>query len=565
MFRVIIFILTATLSSSSIWGDNPDYINESFVRLNYITGNAYIQKAADLAYEEAVRNMPLTEGDRLGTTTGKVELYLENGNYLRLNNETKIDLTRLPDTESDLIQVRIWSGNVYLSIQSVKREKSIEIHTPDASFYVLDKGLYRVDVDQASGTEISVYMGVVEAAGEIGSVLVNEDHWLNAEDGRFSERPARLVADSQDNFDIWSEQREEEVRKHLAKRYLPSELGGYETELNEYGSWAYDPEFGHVWIPGGTGPDWKPYYHGRWIWISLSGWTWLPYEPWGWVTYHYGRWHWNAGLGWYWIPTVYWGPAWVSWYWWHDYWAWSPLSYWGYPGVIINNIYYGKYQNEIPLNTRTLTMIHKNQLQARDISKTALTQDSIKSLDKIKLSPRTPNIRPEDHAISRETLDENKFLLKKDPGVSGVDPGMRRIPIREDLEQKSIDLNSRSKINSNTSSTNERNILRRPTGYPSSPSISRSRISGSTSSRYIKPRSSLSRFYDYISKGSSRYLKTVPKDESKSREIIPKGSSKINVPPVTSRQSSRPQTSNKSSSRSSTSKSSGSSKTKKKK
>jgi hypothetical protein len=108
-------ILTLTLSLSSLWGDNLEYTKESFVRLNYITGNAYIQKAADLAYEEAVQNMPLTEGDRLGTTTGRVELYLENGNYLRLNNDTKIDLMRLPDKENDLIQVRIWSGNVYLS------------------------------------------------------------------------------------------------------------------------------------------------------------------------------------------------------------------------------------------------------------------------------------------------------------------------------------------------------------------------------------------------------------------------------------------------------------------
>ena len=565
MIRVITFILTVTLSLSSLWGDNPEYIKESFVRLNYITGNAYIQKAADLAYEEAVQNMPLTEGDRLGTTTGRVELYLENGNYIRLNNETKIDLMRLPDTDNDLVQVRIWSGNVYFSLQSIKREKSIEIHTPDASFYVLDKGLYRVDVDQTSGTEISVYLGVVEAAGEIGSILVNEDHWLNAENGRFPERPTRMVPDSQDSFDNWSEQRETEVRRHFAKRYLPSELKGYESELNVYGSWAYDPEFGHVWIPRGISPDWRPYYHGRWIWLSLSGWTWLPYESWGWVTHHYGRWHWNAGLGWYWIPTVYWGPGWVNWYWGHDYWAWAPLSYWGYPGVIINNIYLGKYQNEIPLNSRTLTMIHKNQLQARDVSKIALTQESIKSLDKIRLTPGTPNSRPENHFTSVETMDGNKFLLKKEPGVLGTDPGIRRIPSREDIEVRDTDPNLRSRMNMDPSTTDERNILRRPKGYPSSPSISRSRISGSSSSRYIKPRSSLSRFYDYISKGSSRFLKTLPRDESKSREIIPKGSSKINVPPVTSRKSSPPQTSNKSSTRSSTSKSSGSSKTKKKK
>jgi len=565
MLRAMAIILTVTLSLSSSYADNLEYTNESFIRLNYVTGNAYIQKAADLGYEAAVQNMPLIKGDRLGTLDGRVELYLENGNYLRLNNETKIDLMSLPDKETDLIQVRIWSGNVYLSLRQIKREKSIEIHTPDASFYVLDKGLYRLDVDQVSGTEISVFSGVIEAAGEIGSILVNEDHWLNAKDGRFPERPARLVADTQDSFDIWSEQREGEIRKHFAKRYLPDELEDFESELHEYGNWIYLPEFGHVWSPGGVGMDWRPYYHGRWIWISLSGWTWLPFEPWGWVTYHYGRWHWNPNLGWYWIPTIYWGPGWVSWYWGYDYWAWTPLSYWGYPGVIINNIYYGRYQENLPFDSRTLTVVHKNQLQSRDISSVALSQDSIKKLDKITLSPRTPNIKQENHDLSIEKLDENRFLLRKDPAISKIDPDKRQILSQGDTEKRSINQNLRSRIDQDHGTTDKRNILRRPEGYPSSPNISLNRTSRYSSSRYIKPRSNLSRFYDYISKGTSRYLKSVPKDEIKSREIIPKRSSHINVPPVTSQKSSPPRTAKKSSHQSSSSKSSGSSKTKKKK
>lgn len=550
-------IIIVTLSFLSAYADNTDYVNESFVRLNYVTGNAYIQKASDLGYEGAVQNMPLIEGDRLSTIDGRVELYLENGNYLRLNNETKIDLMSLPDKENDLIQVRIWSGNVYLSLQQIIREKSIEIHTPDASFYVLDKGLYRVDVDQVSGTEISVIRGVIEAAGEIGSVLVNEGHWLKAKDGRFPERPSRLIADTQDSFDIWSEQREGKVRKHFAKYYLPDELSGFETELNEYGNWIYLPELGHVWLPGGVGMDWRPYYHGRWIWLSRCGWTWLPSEPWGWVTFHYGRWHWNASLGWYWIPMVHWGPGWVSWYWGYDYWAWTPLSYWGYPGVIINDFYYGRYDGDIPYNSRALTIVHKNQLQSRDISKIALNQDSIKKLDKIKLLPGTPDIKLENQVLSVEKLDDNRVILRKDTGATEIDPGKRNILSRGDSEGNHLSENSRSRINQNQAPSEERNILRRPTGYPSSSSISRSRTSSPSSSRYINPRSNLSRFYDYISKGTSRYLKSVPEDKSKSREIT--------VPPVTSRQSSPPRTSNRSSTQSSASKAAGSSKTKKKK
>jgi hypothetical protein len=376
---------------------------------------------------------------------------------------------------------------------------------------------------------------------------------LNATDGRFPERPSRLIADTQDSFDIWSDQREGVVRKHFAKYYLPNELRGFESELNEYGRWIYLPALGHAWLPGGVGMDWKPYYHGRWIWLSLSGWTWLPFEPWGWVTFHYGRWHWNASLGWYWIPTAHWGPGWVSWYWGDDYWAWAPLSYWGYPGVIINDFYYGRYEGEIPYNSRALTIVHKDQLQSRDVSRIAINQDSIKKLDKIKLLPRTPDVKLENHVLSVEKLDEKRVLLRKDPGTSEIDPGKRQILNRRDIEEKSTSENLRSRTIQEQSPSDERNILRRPTGYPSSSSISRSRTSSSSSSRYINPRASVSRFYDYISKGTGRYLKSVPENE------------KITVPPVTSRQSSPPRTSNRSSTQSSSSKASGSSKTKKKK
>lgn len=408
-------ILIAILFFFSISNaEETQYTNNSFARLSYVKGDIYVQRAADLGYEECVANMPISEGDRMATADGRAEIYLGNGNYVRLDNETKIDFLTLPKTESELIRIRVWTGNIYFRVRDLKEEKNIEIHTPDVSVYVLDNGLYRIDVREGSETEIFVYEGMLEAAGEADSILINNEQRVEVVTGSFTSQPSRFFAAAEDSFDRWSENRDSQIRKRTAKAYLPEELEDFEYELSANGDWVYMAPYGYVWVPGGIDRYWRPYYYGRWTWLSLCGWTWIPYEPWGWCTYHFGRWHWRYGLGWYWIPTRVWGPAWVSWYWGYDYFGWAPLSYYGYPGVIINNVYYGRYGGRYyPHNSRALTVIHKNQLKARNVSKVALSERSVERLGKISLSRERPPTRPAASKISVESLGGKKVLLRK--------------------------------------------------------------------------------------------------------------------------------------------------------
>jgi hypothetical protein len=408
----ILIALLFFISASN--ADETQYTNNSFARLSYVKGDIYVQRSTDLGFEEGVVNMPISEGDRMGTTDGRAEIYLGNGNYVRLDNETKIDFMTLPDKTSALIRIRVWAGHIYFRVSGLEEEKNIEIHTPDVSIYVLDNGLYRIDVRQGSETEIFVYEGMLEAAGEEDSILINNEQRVEVATGSFTSQPTRFYAVAEDSFDRWSENRDSQIRKRMAKAYLPEELEDYEYELSTYGEWVYMPAYGNVWVPGGIDPYWRPYHNGRWTWLSRCGWTWIPYETWGWCTYHYGRWHWRYGLGWYWIPTTIWGPAWVSWYWGHDHFGWAPLSYYGYPGVIINNTYYGRYRGSYyPYNSRALTVIHKNQLKARNVSKVALSQKSVKSIGKISLSKGRLNVKPKASKISVESLGGKKVLLRK--------------------------------------------------------------------------------------------------------------------------------------------------------
>ncbi len=358
--------------------EETQYTNESIGRVSFIEGKSFIQRAAEVGYDEVVLNDPVAEGDRIETADGRLEISFGQRNYLRLNGETKIDVLSLPKRASDLTRFRIWSGHAYIEVNRLDKEKNIEIHTPDSSFYILEKGIYRLDVDGNKGTEIRVFKGVAEAAGEQDSYLVKSEQRLEMAQGRFMSKPAGFRPVADDGFDRWQESRSREVNKYYASRYLPEDLRDLEAELSQYGDWVYIAPYGNVWVPRNLGDDWRPYCNGHWTWIPLTGWTWVPYEPWGWAAFHYGRWHWAVGVGWYWIPTSIWGPAWVSWWWDDFYFGWAPLSWYGYPVVVVNGVFYDHYHGYYPVHSRALVMVRRDQLRTRQVARVTLRPENLK-------------------------------------------------------------------------------------------------------------------------------------------------------------------------------------------
>jgi hypothetical protein len=102
-------------------------------------------------------------------------------------------------------------------------------------------------------------------------------------------------------------------------------------ELQPYGTWIYDPQYGNVWIPD-VEEDFRPYAtRGYWAMTSYGN-IWVSDYPWGWATFHYGRWHFDNYYGWEWVPGNEWAPAWVSWRDGGGYYGWAPME----PGVSID-------------------------------------------------------------------------------------------------------------------------------------------------------------------------------------------------------------------------------------
>jgi hypothetical protein len=537
-----VFFLAVAALAVTLWGQEaqapatrpqqpptpPQPADVSYARLSVLSGQAFIQRAADLGSEEATANMPVAEGDRLGTTSGRAEIYVAKRTYVRLDKNTKVDFAVLPKAGNPLVRLRQWAGNVYLDVAKLEKEKSVEVMTSDATFYVLTEGLYRIDVKETAQTEVLVFEGLVEASGEDGSMLVKKNQRLTIVHGRFDGRPLSFFAAADDAFDRWNQDRVSLVRRQFASRRLPDELQDFEGELETAGEWRSTDEFGAVWVPNDLEPGWRPYSWGRWTWMP-SGWCWIPYEPWGWATFHYGFWHWGVGLGWYWIPYHVWGPAWVSWWWDPWYYGWAPLSWWGYPGVLINNVYYGRgWNGDYPYNSRALTVVRKDQLQAPDIRKAALSPEAIRSVGKMNLNRSTLAVKPSPNpGVRVESLEGGRQVILRKNGeggpvsTAGARPesaaGSSRVARPSERQGEPASAPRRieprrtgeAALPSGTGTVGGRTIRRSgaASGYPSSAQITRE--NALQGSRNLRPSSTFNRALRYFG-GSSSGLRISP-------------------------------------------------------
>lgn len=84
-------------------------------------------------------------------------------------------------------------------------------------------------------------------------------------------------------------------------------------QLQPHGVWVRHARYQYVFCPTGIDANWRPYTHGRWLYLDGRGWYFASDEPFAWATYHYGRWFPDRNLGWCWVPGTKWAPAWVSW------------------------------------------------------------------------------------------------------------------------------------------------------------------------------------------------------------------------------------------------------------
>jgi hypothetical protein len=277
-------------------------------RLGYIEGSVSFQAAGEQDWVQADPDRPLTVGDSLWVDqNSRGELHV-GGTALRLGSQTGISFLNL----NEAVQVQLAQGTLFVHVRRINPNDAYEIDTPNLAFTIASPGDYRLDADpNGNTTAVTVFsgQGTVTGAGQNWNVTPGQRAVFNgANQLAYSVQPI-----ANDTFDSWARSREMREEHLEAARYCSPDMTGYE-DLDQYGTWRTDPQYGAYWLPNGVDADWAPYHEGHWVWVAPWGWTWVDAEPWGFAPFHYGRWA-IIGNGWGWVPgpvaetEVYYAPA----------------------------------------------------------------------------------------------------------------------------------------------------------------------------------------------------------------------------------------------------------------
>ena len=86
-------------------------------RISLIQGQVFIQAKDEEGWTEASVNFPVVDGDRIMTEReGRVELQFQNGTYLRIGEESQVDIIALSsDQENGFFHLNQLEGKIYVN------------------------------------------------------------------------------------------------------------------------------------------------------------------------------------------------------------------------------------------------------------------------------------------------------------------------------------------------------------------------------------------------------------------------------------------------------------------
>ncbi len=357
-------------------------------------GDVLIQRANEFGIDEAYRTMPVMAGDRLWTEiSGRAIVQFYDGSTISMDSNTKLDFESIGESvegyqESTL--VKLWSGSVYLNnYHDNGNEANLQIETLVGYVSILNRGEYRIDVDEDFTLRVTVYEGMAEMGNDEGVVMIRSGQRLFLDPGDVPGGVVGISGYDSDNFNVWVNENIHRRNEVESARYVDDSLDYLVDDMDDYGEWQYYDDYEtHVWVPNRhyIHDDWRPYDHGHWVWTP-HGWMFVSYDPWSWVTYRYGRWDYGHH-GWCWIPGYRWSPSWVYWEIGHNYIGWAPLGYYNYP---VSRYWYKKYprgyrprhgDGHARVDGKHLTIVAKNNFGKTSIRKYALKDAQLKNLNR---------------------------------------------------------------------------------------------------------------------------------------------------------------------------------------
>lgn len=248
----------AALLTVPMWGsDNTNKRTAMPGTLNYVEGQASIgDQTLD---SQAVGNAQLQNGQVLETGSGKAEILLTPGVYVRLGSNSSVKMISNSLTN---VEVALNQGEAMVEVDQIFNENNLHVSQPGANTKLAKTGLY--DFNATNG-DVRVFDGRAVVRADDHDITVKKNHELAFNDPKLKAKgfDKNQVAKNDDLY-RWSS---------LRSQYL--------SEANINAAQMY---YANGWYgPGWWGPGW---YWDPWF----AGFTFLPgsgyfYNPFGWGFY----------------------------------------------------------------------------------------------------------------------------------------------------------------------------------------------------------------------------------------------------------------------------------------
>ncbi|NML60505.1 hypothetical protein HHL21_05250 [Massilia sp. RP-1-19] len=276
-------------------------------RVSLVQGPVTISSEDGDQPEGALVNWPVTSDNRITTErNARTEIRI-GSTAVRLDGDSSLEVLELDD---DRLQLLLHYGSANIRVRNTEVLDGFSIETPQGRVRMREAGRIRIDADRDASV-VDVFDGVALVDSDGSTISVRPGRRVEMRQGDLL--TALAVRTS---FDDWARLRDLQDDRVVSDRYVTTEMTGYE-ELDRYGSWSDNSEYGPVWLPRHVSAGWAPYRDGRWTWVSPWGWTWIDNAPWGYAPSHYGRWV-MVNQRWGWAPGRHtgrpvWAPALVGW------------------------------------------------------------------------------------------------------------------------------------------------------------------------------------------------------------------------------------------------------------
>jgi hypothetical protein len=249
-FQALLLSL-ATLSATA-FGQSANQARPG--TLNYIEGQASIEGRP--VTPSSVGNTTLQAGQSLSTANGKAEVLLTPGIFLRLGNNSTVEMVSPDLTKTE---VRLEQGRANVEVDQLYKQNVILIDMKNGQTQLVKNGLYLFDAINSTvrvfDGKANVYPGT-NLQADIKPIDVKGGHQLTLTGEPV--RPQSFKKDqAEDDLYRWSSLRSEylgEANVNLASDYAG--VSGFYPGWY----WAGSP-YGYTWLPG-DGLFWNPFGYG---------------------------------------------------------------------------------------------------------------------------------------------------------------------------------------------------------------------------------------------------------------------------------------------------------------